>query len=132
MKDKQPQTVSRWVKVSERLPSKTYNCFVRATRKHQGYFHNDTALFRLETKKWVFINPSDDLLVVEWLEELENVYLFTPEELEALKAEWQREAAEDAYGSGWDRCMSCPYGWKESQRKKYLDAHYPLPKPSKP
>jgi hypothetical protein len=57
----------RWVKAVERLPEKDYNYFVKATKKHQGYLHNDTALWR--NNQWEFLFPSNGSEVVEWLDE---------------------------------------------------------------
>ncbi len=44
------------------------------------------------------------------------------EEYAALK---MRKAAEDSFGEGWDRCLSSPIAWKDSEREKYIDNYYP-------
>ena len=54
-----------------------------------------------------------------------SVYIHTPEELEALKAEWQREAAEKM----WYYAES-EFGYANTDFRhvqQYLDQHYPLP-----
>lgn len=88
----------------------------------------------------------NEIMGCEHVKKLNSVYIHTPEELEALKAEWQREAAEKA----WDACEkfnSDSYIFEskdnyaayceEQERIKntavdketYLDQHYPLPQP---
>lgn len=55
-----------WVKASERLPDKDRNYHVKATTKHQGYNHNDTAFWH--NGKWEF-DRENGRSVVEWLDE---------------------------------------------------------------
>jgi len=58
----------KWIKLEERKPGKGHNYFVKATRKGQGYLHNDTALYRLELDTWEFMHDNGTY-VVEWLDE---------------------------------------------------------------
>lgn len=51
------------------------------------------------------------------LNKVENVYIFTPEELQAEKAEWQREAAHDALYYA---------NYKREEIEKYINTNYPL------
>ena len=75
----------------------------------------------------------------ESVKQLNSVYIYTPEELEALKAKWMREAAEKAlnvgaiaYGS---QCCDIARGDKKEISTEemqqyftgYLNQHYPLP-----
>lgn len=55
------------------------------------------------------------------VQKLDSVYIHTPEELEALKAKWMREAAEKAWVEA--KSLSNLYLYE------YLDQHYPLPQP---
>lgn len=57
----------KWIKASERLPEKDHNYHVRATTKHQGYNHNDTAWWHNGT--WQFQHGRAGYSVVEWLDE---------------------------------------------------------------
>lgn len=60
------------------------------------------------------LKKSDDLQYI----------LSAMEEYANLKA---REAAERAYGEGWDKSLTCPIAWKSDRRKNYIDKNYPLP-----
>lgn len=62
---------------------------------------------------------------------VENVLLHTPAELQALKAEWQREAAEKALKHAIQlNGRNHPIIIESAQ--KYLNKNYPLPQPPKP
>lgn len=71
---------------------------------------------------------SDKIVNLHHLQELSNVYIFTPEELEALKVEWQREAASMAFRAG-----RSYQGMKDHYPNltEYLNEKYPLPQPPK-
>ena len=58
---------------------------------------------------------------------LENVYIFTPEELETLLQKERREAAEKALNWVHDFEIECP----RMHKQEYLNQHYPLPQPPK-
>jgi len=70
---------------------------------------------------------TDTELNTDWCNKLESVYIHTPEELEALKAEWQREAAEKM----WYYAES-EFGYANTDFRhvqQYLDQYYPKPQP---
>lgn len=35
--------------------------------------------------------------------------------------EYAKTVASNAFGDGWDKCLVSPIGWKESEKKHYLD-----------
>ena len=67
----------KWIKLEERKPGKGHNYFVKATRKGQGYLHNDTALYRLELDTWEFMHDNGTY-VVEWLDETPTTTVASP------------------------------------------------------
>lgn len=66
-------------------------------------------------------------IIVDKVHEKE-LFCFTPEELEALKVEWQREAASMAFRAG-----RSYQGMKDHYPNltEYLNEKYPLPQPPK-
>lgn len=100
--DKQPQTV-----------------YVRCSQTER----NDASLIFPLTHDKSFLNGMPFPV-----KEIPNVYLITPEELEALKVEWQREAASMAFRAG-----RSYQGMKDHYPNltEYLNEKYPLPQPPK-
>lgn len=63
-----------------------------------------------------------------YVNELTSVYIHTPEELEALKAEWQREAVENTIKWVLSNMDFEDIG-AHVPLYDYLDQHYPKPQP---
>lgn len=72
------------------------------------------------------------------VQEIQNVYIFTTEELKALLQKERREAAEKA----WDQSDKTSYEkmayhcgkngkYEHPDKEEYLNQHYPLPQPPK-
>lgn len=105
-------TVYAPVKVSERLPEKTGIYFVKddsgENTAYYGkkYFNDDTDL-------WSRNYPGGDPVVKEWLEPLENRYIFTKEELEKLLSHVLKTFGDDVTAS-----------YSESNSRNYIQNDY--------
>ena len=93
----------KWIKASERLPENTHNYFVRATKKYQGYNHNDTAFFRKDDKSWEF-KGCNNCYVLEWLDESEEQNNDAIEKAIKFCDEKYNSVSDKEYGEFYLRC----------------------------
>ena len=46
---------------------------------------------------------------------------FTTPHILAAMDEYAKIVAANAFSNGWDKCLTSPISWKESEQKKYLE-----------
>ena len=127
MTDKKPQTCYVFINASDRLPLITKKWYACNVINNISGNVSGTMVYCAEDN-WDSPYP---LEVVEFLESIPNVFIFTQEELEEKKMEWMREAAEKAWNAAnrHYRFDKDSEGNPIPNKQTHLDQHYPKPQP---